>query len=223
MRAAAAAAVDARCASRTRARTAVSFRASSSASRATSTAADCRTAGRALQLLGLAVAPLTLLLGLSAALRLPRANPLLPTLRLAVRHESQIAARGAGEDLEARRGQFLGQSSLAELLRAVAIDGGAEERVGDPTKVAGVARWPWLSEQIASPGDKGVQLGALALQGFTGCPRIAELRPAHALHAVYEPREPLGVLVRKLIRGPKGALGRRSWRPRGPAPARQPS
>jgi hypothetical protein len=44
LRAAAAAAFDARCASRTRARAAVSFLASSSASRPTSTAAECRAA-----------------------------------------------------------------------------------------------------------------------------------------------------------------------------------
>jgi hypothetical protein len=113
------------------------------------------------------------------------------------------AALGAGEDLEARRGQFLRQPSLAELLRAVAIDGGAEERVGDPTKGRRRTAIAVASEQIASLGDEGVQLGALALQGCTGRSRIAELQPKHVLHAVNEPREPLGVLVRELIGDPE--------------------
>jgi hypothetical protein len=116
--------------------------------------------------------PLTLLLGASAALCLPRAVYL---TMLAARHEPQIPAWSTGEDLETRRGQFLGQPSLPELLRAVAIDGRTEERVGDPTMRRRRGPRPLATQQIASPGDEGVQLGALALQRFTGRPRIAEL------------------------------------------------
>jgi hypothetical protein len=98
----------------------------------------------------------------------------------------------------------LGQPSLAELLRAVAINGRAEERIGDPTMSHRRGARALTSEQIARPGDEGLQFGALALQRFPGRPRIAELCLAHALHAVKELCESLGILVCELISCPEG-------------------
>jgi hypothetical protein len=113
------------------------------------------------------------------------------------------AARSAGEDLEARRRQFARQPSLAELLGVAAIDGGAEQGVGDPTMRRRGGSMPLAREQISGPGDERVQLGALALQRFGGRARIPELRSTHVLHAVDEPREPLGILVGELIGSPQ--------------------
>jgi hypothetical protein len=159
--------------------------------------------GHALQLLGLAVAPFTDLLGLGAAIRRQRTGPA-PRLGRTARHEPQMAAaRGVDKDLEPRRGQLLSQPALAELLRAVAIDGGAEEGVGDPAICRRGGSVPLACEQIAGLGDECVQLGALAAQRVTGRSRIAELRPAHMLHAGNERCESSGILVRELIGGPE--------------------
>jgi hypothetical protein len=157
----------------------------------------------ALQLLSLAVAELAGLLGPRATLGLPRAGLATRRCRFA-RHESEMAAaRSAGEDLEAGRRQLPRQPSLAELLGVAAIDGGAKQGVRDPTMRRCGGSMPLAREQISGPGDERVQLGALTLQRFGGRPRIPELGPAHVLHAIDEPREPLGILVGELIGSPQ--------------------
>src|SRR5207248_142646 len=117
--------------------------------------------------------------------------------------EAEVASRrGTGEDLEARRAEGLGQAAPAQILGALGIDGGAEERVGDLAR--GVGRGPEAGalQQFFGPLDQRVELGALRAHRLRRRAPVAKLAATYALDAVDEALEPLRLGAGQLVGGP---------------------